>query len=167
MENSYGQYGVELVPFGPYKLPKKSYQYHIGNFQTAADCPNSANNPAERCDSSVPGNDPEKADYNFFTAAAKAFEENVPAEVRATFTNRYYVSAHGCGMTGEYPHLHHRMDFADAGYDGVIEPGMTLCVESYIGEEGGSEGVKLEEQCLVTDRRLERLSRFPFEDRLL
>jgi Xaa-Pro aminopeptidase len=81
--------------------------------------------------------------------------------------NRYYVSAHGCGMTGEYPMLCHRMDFADAGYDGVIEPGMTICVESYIGEEGGREGVKLEEHCLVTDRGAEALSRFPFEDRLL
>jgi Xaa-Pro dipeptidase len=81
--------------------------------------------------------------------------------------NRYYVSAHGCGMTGEYPHLCHRMDFADAGYDGVIEPGMTICVESYIGEQRGNEGVKLEQQCLVTDRGLEPLSRFPFEDSLL
>jgi Xaa-Pro aminopeptidase len=81
--------------------------------------------------------------------------------------NRYYVSAHGCGMTGEYPQLCHRMDFQDAGYDGVIEPGMTICVESYIGEEGGDEGVKLEEHCLVTDRGVEALSRFPFEDRLL
>ena len=44
MENSYGQYGVELVPFGPYQLPKKSYQYHIGNFQQAADCPNPTGN---------------------------------------------------------------------------------------------------------------------------
>jgi Xaa-Pro aminopeptidase len=81
--------------------------------------------------------------------------------------NRYYVSVHGCGMTGEYPHLHHRMDFDDAGYDGVIEPRMTLCVESYIGEQGGAEGVKLEQQCLVTDSGLEPLSHFPFEDRLL
>ena len=81
--------------------------------------------------------------------------------------NRYYLSAHGCGMTGEYPYLYHGMDFDDAGYDGVIEPGMTLCVESYVGEEGGAEGVKLEEQCLVTDRGLEPLSRFPFEERLL
>jgi Xaa-Pro aminopeptidase len=81
--------------------------------------------------------------------------------------NRYYVSVHGCGMTGEYPHLHHRMDFDDAGYDGVIEPRMTLCVESYIGEQGGAEGVKLEQQCLVTDSGLEPLSQFPFEDRLL
>ncbi len=58
-------------------------------------------------------------------------------------------------MTGEYPCLYHRADFADAGYDGVIEPGMTICVESYIGEEGGNEGIKLEEHCLVTETGLE------------
>lgn len=81
--------------------------------------------------------------------------------------NRYYVSAHGCGMTGEYPYLFHRMDYAAAGYDGIIEPGMTLCVESYIGEASGSEGVKLEEQCLITSNGVEILSRFPFEPTLL
>ena len=81
--------------------------------------------------------------------------------------NRYYLSAHGCGMTGEYPYLYHRADFPDAGYDGIIEAGMTLCVESYIGEEGGREGVKLEQQVLVTDTGIELLSRFPFEESLL
>lgn len=81
--------------------------------------------------------------------------------------NRYYLSAHGCGMTGEYPYLYHRSDFVDAGYDGVIEPGMTLCVESYIGADDGVEGVKLEQQVLVTDHGTEVLSQFPFEDRLL
>ena len=53
------------------------------------------------------------------------------------------------------------------GYDGMIEAGMTLCVESYIGELGGQEGVKLEEQVLVTETGVERLSTFPFEDDLL
>jgi len=80
--------------------------------------------------------------------------------------NRYYLSAHGCGMTGEYPYLYHAMDFAEAGYDGVIEPGMTLCVESYIGEAGGAEGVKLEQQLLVTETGTELLSLFPFEESL-
>lgn len=83
------------------------------------------------------------------------------------YTNRYYLSAHGCGMTGEYPYLYHRGDFPDAGYDGEILPGMTLCVESYIGADGGTEGVKLEEQILVTETGIELLSRFPFEDALL
>ncbi|WP_226886493.1 M24 family metallopeptidase [Nisaea nitritireducens] len=83
------------------------------------------------------------------------------------FANRYYLSSHGVGMTGEYPYLYHRADFPDAGYDGVIEPGMTLCVESFIGKENGGEGVKLEQQVLVTKTGIELLSQFPFEDALL
>ena len=40
MENSFGKYGVELVPFGPYRLPEASYQYHISRFNDpTADCP--------------------------------------------------------------------------------------------------------------------------------
>ncbi len=83
------------------------------------------------------------------------------------FDNRYYVSAHGVGMTGEYPYLYHRKDYVEAGYNGIIEPGMTICVESYIGENGGAEGVKLEQQVLVTNTGNEILSRFPFEESLL
>lgn len=83
------------------------------------------------------------------------------------FANRYYLSAHGCGMTGEYPYLYHRADFTAAGYDGVLLPGMVICVESYIGEAGGSEGVKLEEQVLIKEEGIEVLSQFPFEESLL
>jgi len=82
-------------------------------------------------------------------------------------SNRYYVSAHGCGMTGEYPYLYHRVDYSSAGYDGILSPGMTICVESYVGEMGGREGVKLEQQCLVTASGAEILSTFPFEEKLL
>ncbi|HKL56100.1 MAG: M24 family metallopeptidase [Roseovarius sp.] len=89
---------------------------------------------------------------------------DIPARYHA---NRYYLSAHGCGMTGEYPYLYHRGDFPDAGYDGEILPGMTLCVESYIGAEGGREGVKLEQQVLITEHGVELLSHFPFEEDLL
>jgi Xaa-Pro aminopeptidase len=70
-------------------------------------------------------------------------------------------------MTGEYPYLYHRSDFPDAGYDGEIVPGMVLCVESYIGAPGGREGVKLEQQVLVTEAGTDLLSRFPFEAALL
>lgn len=88
---------------------------------------------------------------------------NIPERYAA---HRYYLSAHGCGMTGEYPYLYHHQDFADAGYDGEILPGMTLCVESFIGAETG-EGVKLEQQLLVTETGTELLSEFPFEEELL
>jgi Xaa-Pro aminopeptidase len=89
---------------------------------------------------------------------------NIPDRYLA---NRYYLSAHGCGMTGEYPYLYHRMDYSAAGYDGLIEPGMTICVESYIGEQSGLEGVKLEEQCLITSTGVTVLSEYPFETSLL
>ena len=84
----------------------------------------------------------------------------------AYLANRYFVLAHGVGMSGEYPYILHRQDFA-SGYDGVIEPNMTLCVESYVGAADGPEGVKLEEQVLVTASGIEPLSRFPFDETLL
>ncbi len=55
------------------------------------------------------------------------------------------------------------MDFEDSGYDDVLREGMTLCVESYIGATGGREGVKLEEQVLVTENGIEQLSTYPLE----
>jgi Xaa-Pro aminopeptidase len=89
---------------------------------------------------------------------------DIPAEYE---NGRYYLSAHGVGMTGEYPYLYHRRDYDAAGYDGVFVPNMTICVESYIGHNDGGEGVKLEQHCLVTETGLESLSSFPFEDALL
>lgn len=80
--------------------------------------------------------------------------------------HRYYLSAHGVGMTGEYPYLYHRRDYAASGYDGILQPNMTICVESFIGGDDG-EGVKLEQHCLVTESGLEPLSLFPFEEDLL
>lgn len=85
----------------------------------------------------------------------------------AYVANRYFVLAHGVGMTGEYPYILHPQDFEAHGYGGVIEPGMTLCVESYIGADGGAEGVKLEEQVLVTESGVEPLSHYPYEEALL
>ncbi len=57
--------------------------------------------------------------------------------------------------------------YSVGGYDGVIEENMVLCVESYIGQTGDSEGVKLEEQVVVTADGNQSLSTFPFEEDLL
>ena len=45
-------------------------------------------------------------------------------------------------------------------------PNMIVCVESYIGRHGGHEGVKLEEQVLITETGYEQLSRYPRDPRL-
>lgn len=78
----------------------------------------------------------------------------------------YTCIAHGLGMGDEWPSLLHATDDPDH-YDGELEAGMVICVESYVGEAGGVEGVKLEDQCLVTDSGLITLSRYPFEENLL
>jgi Xaa-Pro aminopeptidase len=77
--------------------------------------------------------------------------------------NRYGCVIHGVGLCDEYPDVYHLVDFDDSGYDDHIREGMTLCVESYIGAAGGREGVKLEEQVLVTANGIEQLSRYPLE----
>ena len=81
--------------------------------------------------------------------------------------NRYSVVVHGVGLCDEYPACYYLEDYDQVGYDGLIEPGMTLCVESYMGEVGGREGVKLEQQVLITETGYELLSTFPFEEELL
>jgi Xaa-Pro aminopeptidase len=81
--------------------------------------------------------------------------------------NRYSVVLHGVGMCDEYPHAAYAKDMETSGYDARLEAGMTVCVESYMGEVGGAEGVKLEQQVLITETGTELLSDFPFEDSLM
>jgi Xaa-Pro dipeptidase len=78
--------------------------------------------------------------------------------------NRYSTIAHGVGVCDEYPAIYYPEDAVVTGYDGVLEAGMTICLESYFGEGGGPDGVKLEVQILVTETGAEVLSRYPFED---
>ena len=83
---------------------------------------------------------------------------SLPAEY---LPNRYSVLFHGVGLCDEYPAVPYSDDWERSGYDGVLEPGMVICVESYVGRHGGHEGVKLEEQVLVTESGGEKLSRYP------
>ena len=78
-------------------------------------------------------------------------------------SHRYSTLIHGVGLADEYPNIKHWDQFEAHGYDGLIKPGMSLCVESFIGKEGGREGVKLEEQVIITENGVELLSTYPFE----
>jgi Xaa-Pro aminopeptidase len=75
---------------------------------------------------------------------------------------RYSLAAHGVGLADEWPIIPLHPDFADA-CEGRFEPGMVICVESLMGEEG-SECVKLETQVLVTETGHLRLDGYPFEE---
>jgi Xaa-Pro aminopeptidase len=83
------------------------------------------------------------------------------------WARRYSATVHGVGLADEYPVIPHLDAFTDRGaYDGVLEAGMTVCVESYIGAETGGEGVKLERQVLITETGVKLLSTLPFEEAL-
>jgi Xaa-Pro aminopeptidase len=77
---------------------------------------------------------------------------------------RYGVAMHGVGLCDEYPSIYYPQDFEANGFDGEMEPGMVVCVESLVGVEGGREAVKLEQQVLVTDTGRECLTTYPFEE---
>ncbi len=89
-------------------------------------------------------------------------------KIPSRFVEQRYTSVmHGVGMHGETPFIAHAMDYETYGREGHLVAGMVVSVESYIGEKGGREGVKLEDEILVTETGTELLSRFPYEDELL
>ncbi len=81
--------------------------------------------------------------------------------------NRYGLLAHGVGLCDEYPSIYFPEDYPATGYDGVFLPGMMICVETYCGALGGRDGVKLEQQLLITESGIEDLTNYPFETFLL
>jgi len=80
---------------------------------------------------------------------------------------RYSVKFHGVGLCDEFPGIPYPQDFVPGALDYVLEPGMALCVEAYVGAVGGREGVKLEEQVLITEAGYEKLSSAPFDEKLM
>jgi Xaa-Pro aminopeptidase len=99
-----------------------------------------------------------KAGLTFRDVSARCWR--IPEEFRS---HRYPALIHGVGLADEYPGIKHSVDYEKVGYDGLVEPGMTLCVESFIGTDRGREGVKLEEQVVITETAVERMSSYPFE----
>ena len=79
----------------------------------------------------------------------------------AYYGNRYPCIVHGIGLCDEWPMVKYPTEVTDE--KGQFEKDMTITVESYIGEVGGEEGVKLEQQYLIKENGLELLSYHPLE----
>ena len=78
--------------------------------------------------------------------------------------NQQPAIAHGIGLCNEFPLIFNSPWFEADGFDDELQAGMVFCIESYVGEPDGKEGVKLEQQILVTDDGFELLSDMAFED---
>ena len=94
-----------------------------------------------------------------------AFRERCKVMDPAYREQAYSCLVHGVGMCDEYPQVKH--PWKPQPYSGTFEEGMVLCVESYCGAVGERDGVKLEQQVLVTAEGVELLSDYPWDDRLL
>ncbi|MCY7306300.1 MAG: M24 family metallopeptidase, partial [Rhodoferax sp.] len=79
---------------------------------------------------------------------------------------RYGLIGHGLGLAGEFPNIPQFEPGQPYPLTGHIEPGMVICLESYIGSPRAGQGVKLEQQYLVHETHVECLSTYPMDARL-
>jgi Xaa-Pro dipeptidase len=81
----------------------------------------------------------------------------------------YSCLFHGVGQCDEYPEIYFPEIWDEWGFDGELQVGMVLTVESYVGRRGASAdggwagGIKLENQVLVTESGPELLTEFPLD----
>lgn len=81
--------------------------------------------------------------------------------------NSYTLLYHSVGLCDEYPAIFFPQHWEVYGNEGVLQENMVFCVESYVSRIEGGEGVKLEEQVLITRDGVEPLSSYPYETDLL
>ncbi len=74
---------------------------------------------------------------------------------------KYGCLMHGVGLCDEWPLVAYPDQFVEGAFDYELQAGMVLCVEALAAPPGGDEGVKLEEQILVTASGPELLSTQP------
>jgi len=81
--------------------------------------------------------------------------------------HQYCVKMHGVGLCDEFPSIYYPNQFIDGAADYELAPGMVLSVEVFVGEIGGKEGIKLENEVLITENGHEVLTTYPFDKHLL
>ncbi|WP_300516766.1 dimethylsulfonioproprionate lyase DddP [Aliiroseovarius sp.] len=83
------------------------------------------------------------------------------------WNQKYGCLMHGVGLCDEWPLVAYPDKHVDGAYDYALEPGMVLCVEALVGEDGGAFSIKLEDQVLVTEDGFENLTTYPFDPVLM
>lgn len=80
---------------------------------------------------------------------------------------QYCVKMHGVGLCDEFPSIYYPEQFIEGAFDYALEPGMVLSVEVYLGVVGGKDGVKLENEVLVTEGDPVTLTPYRYDEKLL
>jgi Xaa-Pro aminopeptidase len=102
--------------------------------------------------------------------SCQEFSDAAPRLPPAYVAQRYDGMLHQAGLEDEGPVVPY--PYGD-GFDerrmpeGTLEAGMVLCLECYAGKRGAAQGVKLEDQVLLTPQGARRLCDYPYETKLL
>ena len=80
---------------------------------------------------------------------------------------KYGCLMHGVGLCDEWPLVAYPDQEVPGAFDYTLQPGMTMCVEVLVSEEGQDFSIKLEDQVIITDDGYENLSTYPFDPALL
>lgn len=96
----------------------------------------------------------------------REFAERCWPVPEAFLPNRYMMMLHGCGFVDEYPSVAYAADWDEWGYDGLFEENMVVSLESYMGEVGAPDGIKLEQQVVIGRNGARLLSKTPWIDAL-
>ena len=94
---------------------------------------------------------------------------NVPGYPEEYRAQRYAVILHGTGTDDEPPFLPFPDDPLHGSVipEGEFEENMVISVEFYAGKVGGQDGVKLEDEVLITGDGPVLLSLYPYERKLM
>jgi Xaa-Pro aminopeptidase len=71
---------------------------------------------------------------------------------------------HGMGLSVHEPPY---ITYFSKEYPVEIKEGMVLAIENYVGRPGGKDGVRLEENLVVTENGYEIISKYPFDPKLM
>jgi Xaa-Pro aminopeptidase len=94
------------------------------------------------------------------------FARRAPSLPEEYLAQRYEVMVHSAGLEDEGPSVAYPED-PQPNPNRVLREGMVLCLEVYAGEVGGRDGVKLEDQVLVTGDGSRMLIPYPYCEALL
>ena len=96
----------------------------------------------------------------------RQYAERVPALPEKFRPQRYEVLAHQAGLEDEGPSVAYAEDPQPNG-DRVLKEHSVICLEAYVGEVGARDGVKLEDQLVLTADGARALIPYPYCDALL
>lgn len=92
---------------------------------------------------------------------------NIPAYPDCYKDQRYSIILHGIGTDDEFPFIPFPDDAAATMPEGVLQENMVVSVEFYAGEPGKQDGVKLEDEVLITKDGPVIITLYPYDDKLL